>query len=200
MKANHPWVKQMAKLGMLLMMGVSMSADAGSIGNAEGWSEKNQMYTLASSVSIVMQLAFSDAIKSGKIKLENSGGDHPAGEIVLHRTILVLAGDGADYLNKSEEAFRNPCKYLDLPDAYKRLSSLEHNRFANHQIGTAKMLFDCPVGLLDWQKDHIKKFRDTWNPYLDRLYVSVSLVDNVRSMDRKTLATRKIKFKGKDHE
>jgi len=45
MKANHPWLKQMAKLGFLLMMGVSMSAEAGffGLGGNEKWKEEVQL-------------------------------------------------------------------------------------------------------------------------------------------------------------
>lgn len=41
MKANHRWLKQMAKLGFLLMMGVSMSAEAGLFGSDDfSWKEE----------------------------------------------------------------------------------------------------------------------------------------------------------------
>ena len=43
MKANHPWLKQITKLGFLLIMGVSMSADAGLfglLGHTMSWKEE----------------------------------------------------------------------------------------------------------------------------------------------------------------
>lgn len=41
MKANHPWLKQITKLGLSLMMGVSMSADAGLFGfGGTSWKEE----------------------------------------------------------------------------------------------------------------------------------------------------------------
>ncbi len=41
MKANHPWLKQMAKLGFLWMMGASMSAEAGLFGfGGVSWKEE----------------------------------------------------------------------------------------------------------------------------------------------------------------
>lgn len=41
MKANHSWLKQMTKLGFLLMVGVSMSADAGLVGlGGASWKEE----------------------------------------------------------------------------------------------------------------------------------------------------------------
>lgn len=46
MKATHPWLKQMMKLGFLLMMGASMSANAeffGLFGGSEKWKEEVQL-------------------------------------------------------------------------------------------------------------------------------------------------------------
>jgi len=41
MKANHPWLKQITKLGFFLIMGVSMSADAGLFGlGGTSWEEE----------------------------------------------------------------------------------------------------------------------------------------------------------------
>ena len=41
MKANHPWLKQMAKLGFLFLMGASMSAEAGLFGfGGVSWKEE----------------------------------------------------------------------------------------------------------------------------------------------------------------
>lgn len=41
MKANHPWLKQMAKLGFLFLMGASMSAEAGLFGSGDfSWKEE----------------------------------------------------------------------------------------------------------------------------------------------------------------
>ena len=43
MKANHPWLKQITKFGFLLMMGVSMNAEAGLFGfggNTMSWKEE----------------------------------------------------------------------------------------------------------------------------------------------------------------
>jgi len=44
MKANHRWLKQLAKLGFLLIMGASMSAEAGlfGLGGNEKWKEEVQ--------------------------------------------------------------------------------------------------------------------------------------------------------------
>ena len=39
MKANHPWLKRVMKFGMVLMMGASMSADAGLFGGTS-WKEE----------------------------------------------------------------------------------------------------------------------------------------------------------------
>jgi hypothetical protein len=45
MKANYRWLRQIAKLGFLLMMGASMSADAGlfGFGGSEKWKEEVQL-------------------------------------------------------------------------------------------------------------------------------------------------------------
>ena len=45
MKAKRQWLKQMAKLGFLLLMGASMSAEAGlfGLGGTEKWREEVQM-------------------------------------------------------------------------------------------------------------------------------------------------------------
>ncbi len=41
MKANHQWLKQISKLGLLMLMGVSMSADAGLFGiGGASWKEE----------------------------------------------------------------------------------------------------------------------------------------------------------------
>lgn len=188
---------------VFILLGASMSANAGIFGDVKGGSEKYRGYAIAQSIDTVIRIALADDIKSGKIKLENSSGDRPEGEIVFHRVIQVLASDGADYLNKSEEAFQNPCKYLDLSDADNRLLRLarKNPNFPTAssfivEIHTAKTLFGCPIGLPDWRKEYIEKNRSAWKLYLNRLYVSVCVID----INRKTLATRKIKFKGENHE
>jgi len=45
MKADHRWLKQMAKLGFLLLMGASMSAEAGlfGFGGSDKWKEEVQL-------------------------------------------------------------------------------------------------------------------------------------------------------------
>jgi len=40
MRTNHGMLKQIAKLGLLLMMGVSMNADAGLFGHTMSWKEE----------------------------------------------------------------------------------------------------------------------------------------------------------------
>ena len=40
MRANYLWLKQAAKFGLILMIGVSMSANAGWFGNSKGWKEE----------------------------------------------------------------------------------------------------------------------------------------------------------------
>jgi hypothetical protein len=185
----------MAKLGFLLLMGTSMSVTAGGTGT------KHQMDTVRRSIGVVTQIAFANDITSEKIKMKPSFGRYSdEGEIDAFVSIQVLASDKTDYLYKGEEAIQNYCKYLDLPDAYDRLSSVERNEYGRSEIITAKMIFDCPTGLLDWQKEYVKKNRSIWNRYLDRLYVSIGLIDNMKSNPWKTLATRKFKFKGGNHE
>jgi len=44
MSAHHGILKRVAKLGLLLMMGVSMSAEAGLFGNTKGWKEEVQLH------------------------------------------------------------------------------------------------------------------------------------------------------------
>ena len=43
MKANYRWLKQIAKLGFLLLMGASMSANGGLFGGSEKWREEVQL-------------------------------------------------------------------------------------------------------------------------------------------------------------
>jgi len=40
MRTNHLWLKRITKLGLLLMMGVSMCADAGLFGHTMSWKEE----------------------------------------------------------------------------------------------------------------------------------------------------------------
>ena len=44
MKTNHLWLKRIAKLGMILMMGASMTACAGLFGHSKGWKEEVQLH------------------------------------------------------------------------------------------------------------------------------------------------------------
>ena len=44
MNTRQWWLKRIAKLGLLLMMGVSMSADAGLFGHSKGWKEEVKLH------------------------------------------------------------------------------------------------------------------------------------------------------------
>jgi hypothetical protein len=44
MKTNQPWLKLITKLGLLLMMGVSMNTEAGLFGHSKGWKEEVQLH------------------------------------------------------------------------------------------------------------------------------------------------------------
>lgn len=44
MKTIHLWLKRITKFGLILMMGVSMSADAGLFGRSKGWKEEVQLH------------------------------------------------------------------------------------------------------------------------------------------------------------
>lgn len=44
MSARYELIKQMAKLGLILMMGVSMNVDAGWFGHSKGWKEEVQLH------------------------------------------------------------------------------------------------------------------------------------------------------------
>lgn len=44
MRTNYVWLKRITKLGFLLMMGVSMNADAGLFGHSKGWKEEVQLH------------------------------------------------------------------------------------------------------------------------------------------------------------
>lgn len=44
MRTNQPWPKQIMKLGLLLMMGVIMNADAGLFNHTKGWKEEVQLH------------------------------------------------------------------------------------------------------------------------------------------------------------
>lgn len=91
MKSNHRWLKQITKLGFLLMMGISMNAEAGFLGfGGDSWKEEVLLH---------------DGSKLIVKRSQSYGGKHEIGQpppIKEHRIAFSLPGSDKTITWKSE--------------------------------------------------------------------------------------------------
>lgn len=91
MKTNHPWLMQKAKLGFLLMMGISMNAEAGLFGfGSASWKE---------------EILLHDGLKVIVERSQSRGGRHEIGQdvpVAKHTVRFSLPGKDKPIVWESE--------------------------------------------------------------------------------------------------
>lgn len=167
---------------------------------------KYEKYSVSRSIGIVLQIALAPEIQEGNGRFGGTGIEVINDKLLVRASVHFHAGDESHLFSLAEDAIKHPCKYLSLPDANDRLMSLvdKNPDFPRpsslyHEISNAKVILDCPSGLLNWQKEKIEKMRPRWDIFRSSLDVSVRLANESIRKPNKTDATRNIKFKGGNH-